>query len=327
MKAIADRYDPTSAYDLAGLRYVRAIAACGSMTAAAKRLKVSQPTLSVAVRELEARLGTSLFLRGPKGVVPTASGMAVARVAEEVFALLRQADDEIRGIESTPAGRFVVGCNHSFGAVFLPPLMRELPSRAPRIALALWEGTSAEVAEAVVERTVHFGVGAGFSIRAHDDLVNVPLFRDVMAVVRSTRRRSRATPLFYVPRIGLSERVVEALRARGELPDRVVPCGDLELVKSFVVHGAGIGVLPWRVATSDVPRGAIELVDPAWPFEVDVGTLCYRADLHRTRGAMLVRDELVARGRQLAAVAMPCGVSGIGASPVTRRRPGSARRG
>jgi DNA-binding transcriptional LysR family regulator len=48
----------------------------------------------------------------------------------------------------------------------------------------------------------------------------------------------------YVPRIPSSQRVVEALRATGKLPGRVVPCGDLELVKSLVLHGAGIGILP-----------------------------------------------------------------------------------
>src|SRR4029077_17948390 len=118
MNAIVHRYDSSSMYDLVGLRYVRAIAAFGSMTAAAKQLRVSQPTLSVAIRGLETRLRTSLFHRGAKGVVPTASGQALVDAADEIFALLRQTDETIRGIESAPAGRFVIGCYHSFGAFF-----------------------------------------------------------------------------------------------------------------------------------------------------------------------------------------------------------------
>src|SRR5205814_9700 len=97
----------------------------------------------------------------------------------------------------------------------------------------------------------------------------------------------------------------EALRARGQLPERVVPCGDLELVKSLVLGGVGVGVLPWRVAMQGTSREALRLVDPKLPFEVDVGCLFYRADLHRTKGAMLLRDELVRRGRQLDAIVMP----------------------
>jgi DNA-binding transcriptional LysR family regulator len=312
MSAIGNRYDPSSSYDLVGLRYVRAIAECGSMTTAAKRLRVSQPTLSVAVRELEARLKTSLFLRGPKGVVPTSSGQALVRASDEIFAVLRQVDDEIRGIETAPVGRFVIGCYHSFGAFFLPGLVRGLARGAPSIEVALWEGTGPQVRDAVVDRTLHFGVDAGLEQRPHPELVIVPMFRDVMAVVCAKRRPPEPAPLFYVPRIPSSERVVDALRAKGRLPEQVVPCGDLELVKSLVLHGAGIGILPWRVAIYGAPRGALRLLDPALPFEVDVGSLMYRADLHRTRGAMKVHDEIVRRGRELDGIEMPNGVPRIG---------------
>jgi len=292
-------------YDLVGLRYVRAIAAFGSMTAAAKQLRVSQPTLSVAIRGLETRLRTSLFHRGAKGVVPTASGQALVHAADEIFALLRQTDETIRGIESAPAGRFVIGCYHSFGAFFLPELLRDLALRAPAIELALWEGTGPQVRDAVVDRTVHFGVDAGIGPRPHHDLVIVPMFRDRMAVMCANRRPRPTAPLFYVPRIPSSENVVEALRARRKLPERIVPCGDLELVKSLVLHGAGVGVLPWRMARSGTPREALRLLDPALPSEVDVASLFYRGDLHRTRGAMLVRDALVRRGKELDAVQLP----------------------
>ena len=60
--------------DLTQLRYVQAIAALGSLTAAARHLGVSQPTLSHAIQALEARLSTSLFLRGARGAVATATG-------------------------------------------------------------------------------------------------------------------------------------------------------------------------------------------------------------------------------------------------------------
>ncbi len=326
MSAIVRRYEPASSHDLVSLRYVRAIAACGSMTEAARRLRVSQPTLSVAVRELEARLRTSLFLRGPRGVVPTSSGQALVRASEAVFAVLAQVDDEIRGLETEPAGRFVVGCYHSFGAFFLPELLLDVAARAPAIELALWEGTGPQVREAVVDRTLHFGLDAGLPPRSHPDLVIVPMFRDVIAVVTARKRPPPTAPLFHVPRIPSSERVVEALRARGQLPERVVPCGDLELVKSLVLRGVGLGVLPWRVAIHDTPRGALRLVDRTWPFEVDVGSLMYRADLHRTHGAMRVHDEILRRGRQLDAVEMPNGVPRIGARTKPLRAAGDRPR-
>jgi hypothetical protein len=50
-------------------------------------------------------------------------------------------------------------------------------------------------------------------------------------------------------------------------------------------------------------------LDPSLPFE---GSLMYRADLHRTRGAMRVHDEIVRQGKALDAIEMPNGVPRIG---------------
>jgi DNA-binding transcriptional LysR family regulator len=297
---------------LAGLRYVQAIAACGSMTEAARRLRVSQPTLSVAVRGLEERLGTSLFLRGPKGVVPTASGQALVRAAEAVFAVLQQTDEAVRGIESDAVGRYAIGCYHSFGAIYLPPMMRSLRKRAPGIELSLWEGTGPEVMTAVVDRTVHFGLDAGLGPKPHPELVIVPLFRDFMGVVAAHRHPRMAGPLFYVPRIPSSQRVVAATQQNGRVEGAPIACGDLELVKSLVLHGAGLGVLPWRVATYGTTKGALRLLDASLPYEVEVGAMFHRADLHRTRGANLVREELLKRGRELDAVELPLRVRRVG---------------
>ncbi len=320
MSSIASRYGFPDTVELTHLRYVRHIARCENMTEAARQLGVSQPTLSNAVRLLEGRLGATLFLRGPRGVTPTESGRLLARAADEVLAVLQQADESLRDVESAPSGHFTVGYHHAFGAIFLPQLMRELPERAPGLELSLWEGIGPRVIDAVIDRTVHFGVDttSGASSRPHPDLVSVPMFRDVVCVVTSKHRLPASAPLFHVPRIPPSARVVAALQATGHVGGRVMSCGDLELVKSLVASGAGLGVLPWRVASRD-PGSAIRLLDPRLPFEVDVGCLFYRADLHRTRAAMLLRDELVRRGQQLDAVPMPCGVGPIRRSTRTVR--------
>ncbi len=331
MSAIAPSYSSPPSYDLVQLRYVRAIAELGSMTAAARSLRVSQPTLSNAVSELEGRLGTSLFLRGARGVTPTASGKALARAADEIFARIRQTDEEMRGIEASPAGRFVLGCYHSFGALFLPEMIKGLAVRAPAIEVSFWEGIGPHVVDAVLDRTVHFGVGVGSAnaVRPHPELVVVPLFRDVMTALCTRDQKAPPSQLFYVPRIALSERVLSAMAAQGKLPERVVACGDLELVKSLVLAGAGSGILPWRVAIEGSTRSTrppVRLLDRKLPFEVDVGCLFYRADLHRTRGTLLLRDEIVRRGRELDAVPLPQGVGRLQHRAELPSLPSRARR-
>ena len=57
------------------LRYVVEISRCGSITAAAQRLFIAQPSLSKAVRELESELGITIFERSRSGVIFTADGL------------------------------------------------------------------------------------------------------------------------------------------------------------------------------------------------------------------------------------------------------------
>src|SRR4051812_19031549 len=106
--------------ELTHLRYFQQIAQCGSMTAAARVLKISQPTLTVAVKNLEEQLGTKLLLRGRSGVTLTSTGRELLRHASEIFALLERAEERILGLESDEVGSFVIGCHESLGAYFLP---------------------------------------------------------------------------------------------------------------------------------------------------------------------------------------------------------------
>lgn len=69
------------------ISYALAIAECGSMNKAAEKVSTSQPALTSAVRELEKELGMSIFLRTPKGAVPTAEG---AELLQSMGQLYRQ---------------------------------------------------------------------------------------------------------------------------------------------------------------------------------------------------------------------------------------------
>ena len=138
--------------ELAHLRYFREVARLGSMTAAARALGLSQPTLSVAVRQLEEELGAALLQRHRGGASLTAAGAELLRHADEVFALLDRAAASIAGLERDLVGQFVLGCHESLGAYFLPGFMSGFWRSEPRIELSLWNAPSAAVEDADFER-------------------------------------------------------------------------------------------------------------------------------------------------------------------------------
>lgn len=334
--------------DLKDLRYFAAIAESGSMTAAAKNLHVSQPTLTVAMQNLEEQLKTQLFLRERSGVKLTATGDELLKHAAEIFRLLEHAEQRVRGLESDDEGTFTIGANESLAAYYLPDFMARFLRDHPGIELLISNESSAAVRESVLERRVNFGIVV--NPHPHPDLVIVEMFHDAMDVMvaedapppsrplstllamlassgsarrdaddddehgpmtervswvdsgdpafMAAKHRLVAGPLIYAGRVKQCQELVDQLAGAGLLSLRKLVCGDLELVKSLALAGIGPALIPRRVAAYG-HEGKLVRLHPSLPFIPDTICLLYRADMHRTKAAMRVKDELVAYGKKL----------------------------
>lgn len=293
--------------DLTHLRYFQSIAEAGSMSGAARQLRVSQPTLTVAIQNLEEELGTTLFLRTSKGVTLTTTGEVLLDCIKDIFALVERTKETILGVETEEAGEFVIGCHESLGAYFLPQFMRRFLEEAPKIQLSLMNASSGGVREAVIERTVHFGLIV--NPRPHPDLVLVELFKDavtafvaaeepVLETLDAAYDRLAEGPLVFAGRVEQCQDLIGRFAADRRLPARMLECGDLELVKSLALGGIGVALLPRRVAMYG-HDGQLRPLHPNFPEFPDSIHLIYRGDLHRTKAALKVKDALVRYGRQL----------------------------
>ncbi len=115
--------------ELRHLRYFMAVADAGSMSEGARRLSVAQSPLSQQIRQLESRLGVTLFERARgRAAQLTDAGQLLYVRAREVLATLEGAADELRGVADGTSGRL------RFGAVstIAPHLTRPLASFAAR---------------------------------------------------------------------------------------------------------------------------------------------------------------------------------------------------
>lgn len=89
--------DDLSGIELRHLRYFTAVAKAGTVTEAARALRIAQPSLSQQIRTLERRLGADLFTRGPSGMTLTEAGRTLLERADRVDSELRAAVTTIRG--------------------------------------------------------------------------------------------------------------------------------------------------------------------------------------------------------------------------------------
>jgi DNA-binding transcriptional LysR family regulator len=90
LRAMSDARDVDD-FDMRHLRYFLTVVRAGTVSAAAQRLHISQPSLSQQIRRLEQRVGAALFLRSSRGVELTSSGRAFLREIQEIPGQLRSA--------------------------------------------------------------------------------------------------------------------------------------------------------------------------------------------------------------------------------------------
>jgi molybdate transport repressor ModE-like protein len=282
-----------------GLRIFQAVARAGSITAGAKAVGVSQSTASSSISALEEHLGTTLFQRTRSGVVRTQAGDVLFTECDKVFLALEQIEREIRDLSDEAVGTFVLGCHDSLGSYFLPGFLESFLPEHPRIEIELWNRSSAEVRQAVLDRHVHFGLVV--NAVPHDDLIMRTAFYDAIQIfgpapldLADARESLRTSTLVYPNRPPFTT-LLDTLHTDGFSFGRLLPTGDLGLARTLA-RKLGYGLLPRRVALDDGGGGLTEL-NNALPRFDDQIHLLYRADLPKTQAAVLLRNAVLAHGK------------------------------
>lgn len=193
---------PASArLDWSDLRVFLHVAESGSISAAAKTLQMSQPTVSQRLKELEVRLNTQLVARGPQGVVLTEAG---AHIREHIATMQRSVaaiDRMLREFNDKPEGRVRVAAPDGIGSFWVAPRVPAFQRANPAITLSLDGGLwpdnplrddvdisiqydARNFGEHVVEplATVHY---APFAARSYLELYGAPKSQAEMTMHRT----------------------------------------------------------------------------------------------------------------------------------------------
>ena len=124
---------------LANLRALVAAIEAGSLRAAARDLRVSQPALTKMVRELERELATTLLQRSTTGVLATAQGMVLYERAVAADRELRQAVEQIRQLGGHMSGALTIGAVPLAVMLLVPETLRTFRREFPDIRLRIVE--------------------------------------------------------------------------------------------------------------------------------------------------------------------------------------------
>jgi DNA-binding transcriptional LysR family regulator len=270
-------------YTLKQLTYFLAAAELESVTEAARRLNVSQPSVSAAIAQLEQVLGLQLFLRRhAQGLSLTAAGR---RVFAEARNLLAHAS-ELAGGAAAPGeelrGEVDVGCFVTFEPYYLPGLLRAFRTRHPAVEPRLHEGDAEFVERSLVMGALDlslvydFGLGPGLALDTLAELppyALLPALHPLAASGGAVSLAALAREPFVLLDLPLSREYFRSLFLRfGLEPDIRHRTISFEMVRGMVANGHGVGLLNLRLAGDrsydGQPLACRPLAEPAVPLRI-----------------------------------------------------------
>ena len=287
----------------AKLRAFAAIVRCGSISAAAHELYVSQPAVSKHLATLERELGTSLVTRSRDGASLTQAGEVLADYVLRAEALLANARRALEADVET--GTLALAASGIPGTYVLPELLARFRRRHPGIEVDFDVTTSEGALELVRAHTVELGVVGGLTVPP--ELESEPLLEDEIVVVGPpTLGGRRIRPKELERSTWLSREEGSATRAavetaRWELGLHAVPGLELqswEAVKLAAAKGAGIAAISRLALEVELEAGRLVVLDvPRWRLSRTISVI-YARDVPLTPPAErflgLLRDELAA---------------------------------
>ncbi|WP_411121376.1 LysR family transcriptional regulator [Streptomyces sp. x-19] len=251
--------------------YALAVAEEGSVTAAAERLRVAQPSVSQQIRGLERELGVELFARTPTGLVPTAVGRAFLRDAEAAVRAARRARATARAGAEELVGELVVTVQMGFGTRQLPGALGALRRRFPRVEVTVFE----EPSSAEMDRLYRRGMldlalmakcertpANAHHLGDEEFVVVLGAGHPQLAAERVELRELAGEPWVRFDRDSALDGVLlEVLRDNGLTPTTVARVSQTATAVRWAAHGLGATLVP----ASAVPRGHEHLVRPVFP--------------------------------------------------------------
>ncbi|SNY98289.1 LysR substrate-binding domain-containing protein [Halomonas sp. hl-4] len=144
--------------ELRHMRYFLAIAETLNFTSAAKRVHVTQSTLSHQIRQLEEELGQPLFARVGKKVVITEAGLSFQK---HVAPIVRQVDQTLGAMKAAPEelhGELRIAATHSFNVQLIPLCLSVFIQRFPHVKVVVEELSGDQISEGLVRGSLDMGI-------------------------------------------------------------------------------------------------------------------------------------------------------------------------
>lgn len=247
--------------------YIRTIAQEGSVTAAARKLYVSQPSLSQMLKQVESELGVTLFDRSVSPFCLTFAGERYIQAAGVILAANERLENELQEIREENSGRLRLGISVQRAMQVLPLVLPWFTAQFPHVTLEVTERGSAHLEELVLQGQIDLALAALESVSPK--LTYELIEEEVIGILAGSHARladkyADGTPVtldmageetFVCLKEGHSVRVVQDIlfRRYGLTPHILLETDSLEVARR-VALGTGSCMLCSNIYADDLSR-------------------------------------------------------------------------
>jgi DNA-binding transcriptional LysR family regulator len=252
-----------------------------SITEAARKIRISQPSVSKQLRFLERECGLKLYVKSGRGIKITDEGRLLQTAAKPILKQM----EELRGsflnrVADARATTLRVGSTPSPGAFFLPGVLKSFVKLHPKIHPTLRTGYPDAIKAMVLNGEVDVAVTTICS--GHPQIVEESIAsEEIIAVVSAkhalaSKRRLAESELAKVPFIMTTDgRIAQEIKKIGLRLNVVMWCESVDLKKAAVQAGLGVGLFYRGSAEAGLRQGYFKLLE--LPRLKDIKIACYVA--------------------------------------------------
>lgn len=265
------------------------VAEHGSFSAAADRLGLTQPAISLQVRQLEQSVGATLIERVGRVARPTLAGEALLAHAAQIEDAVTAATDAVTR-RGAGGGRVRIGTGATACLYVLPPILKTLRQTFPGLDLTVTTGNTVDIVQAIEDNRLDIGLVTlpvtGRSLEITPVLVDEFMLAapaDMLLPKRVNAASLADKPVLLFEPGGHTRTLSDAWFARSRVPVRpVMSLGSVEAIKALVAAGLGCAVLPGLALGTSTRK------------DLTVHTL--HPKLQRTLATVVRRDKRVSAG-------------------------------
>lgn len=241
-----------------------------NFTKASEILHISQPSVSLHIKNLEQEFQTTLFIRSPKSVQITPTGEILYKRAKQIMAITEAAKEDILAFHHEIQGTIVIGASFTIGEYILPPILARLQQQYPQLELQVIIGNTEEIIRYAKLLQIDIGLIEGQT--NDNELIIQPFMQDELFIVSASDYPLAKQPAITISDLqqqkwvareaGSGTRVYldHIFRSNGLQVHSLLTISSNQGVKESVINGLGLSLLSSSVIERELKNGDIAIL-------------------------------------------------------------------